>query len=541
MKHLGAIGADLGAVACFFAKPWTVLAPEVLSIARGWLLNEAAIRLRAQGRLTEAVEPMRTGLNLCIGDWLLAAQAANNLSELELARGEISAAITAGEQAVTYADLSGRAIQKMNCRTTLADTLHQAGRRADAGRLFKDAEVWQAERQPEHRQRFSLAEFRHYSFLLSEAEHAAWQRLLTTLPADHPRESSQGALAWLGETRSDEASLSLIAACSAVSERARGSEVTSRELFVTEPSLLNIGLHHLTLAQVELYKSTSIAPTGAAEAEITAAVKNLRTASAMHHLPRGLLTRAWLRYLSGNKVGCHEDLDEAWEIAERGPMPLFQADIQLTRARLFRDRAALAEARRLIEKHGYHRRDGELEDAEAAARGWEETKPIQSSESLQAKPGLELNEDSMRDQVFISYSHRDKRLMEEFQIQLKPYLRARPITVWSDKQIASGAKWFDEIQAALAKTSVAVLLVSPDFLASDFIHEHELGPLLKEAEAGGVKILWVLLRECAYKETPLKDYQAVVSPPAKPLAEMKAERARAWVRICEEIKNAVNP
>jgi hypothetical protein len=51
-------------------------------------------------------------------------------------------------------------------------------------------------------------------------------------------------------------------------------------------------------------------------------------------------------------------------------MPLIQADIQLYRARLFRDRAALAEARRLIEKHGYHRRDEEVADAELAAQGW---------------------------------------------------------------------------------------------------------------------------------------------------------------------------
>lgn len=72
---------------------------------------------------------------------------------------------------------------------------------------------------------------------------------------------------------------------------------------------------------------------------------------------------------SGFEESCRADLDEAWEIAERGPMPLFQADILLYRARLFRDRAALAEARRLIEKHGYHRRDEELADAEAAARG----------------------------------------------------------------------------------------------------------------------------------------------------------------------------
>jgi hypothetical protein len=93
----------------------------------------------------------------------------------------------------------------------------------------------------------------------------------------------------------------------------------------------------------------------------------------------------------------------------------------------------------------------------------------------------------------------------------------------------------------LSKAGVAVLLVSPDFLASDFIHEHELGPLLKEAKAGGVRILWVPLRSSAYKETPLNDLQAVSSPD-EPLAQMsKAHRDEAWVEICKEIKRAVNP
>jgi len=73
------------------------------------------------------------------------------------------------------------------------------------------------------------------------------------------------------------------------------------------------------------------------------------------------------------------DLDEAWEIAERGPMPLFLANIHLHRARLFfRDanypwespQQDLAEARRLIVKHGYWRRKEELEDAEEAAKSW---------------------------------------------------------------------------------------------------------------------------------------------------------------------------
>jgi hypothetical protein len=145
----------------------------------------------------------------------------------------------------------------------------------------------------------------------------------------------------------------------------------------------------------------------------------------------------------------------------------------------------------------------------------------------------------VKDLVFISYSHEDRRFLDDLQKHLKPYLRTGTITAWSDEQIEPGSRWFDEIKAALARTSVAVMLVSPDFLASDFIHEQELGPLLKEAEAGGVKIRWILIRDCAWKETPLKDYQAVVSPPDKPFASMtKAKRDTAWRRVCEEIKRA---
>lgn len=130
--------------------------------------------------------------------------------------------------------------------------------------------------------------------------------------------------------------------------------------------------------------------------------------------------------------------------------------------------------------------------------------------------------------------------MKELLVHLKPLQRSGAVTAWSDQQIASGAQWFQEIQKALSKARVAVLLVSPDFLASDFIHEHELGPLLKEAEAGGVRILWVPLRASAYKATDLKDLQAV-SKPGSPLAKLnKARRDEAWVRVCEEIQRAIS-
>jgi hypothetical protein len=167
-------------------------------------------------------------------------------------------------------------------------------------------------------------------------------------------------------------------------------------------------------------------------------------------------------------------------------------------------------------------------------------KTVQTGDNIQAtSETTKPNAEPVRDLVFICYSHKDKRWLNDLQTHLKPYVRNGSMRAWSDKQIAPGSKWLPEIKAALASTKVAVHLVTPDFLASDFIHEHELTPLLKEAEKTKVSIIWIPVRACAYKETLLKDYQAVIDP-EKPLANMKAERDKAWVKIGEEIKKAVS-
>jgi len=354
-KKLGAIGADLGVVACFFAAPWTTLTPNLAPADQAWLLHEAAYNLRALGRLTEAGEPMQVGLEMYIDDkdWRAAATTASNLSALELTRGEVAAAVFAAEQSVAYADRSRDVFEQIVSRATQADALHQAGRRDESRNLFEDAESRQAAFQPMHPRLYSTRGIQYCEFLLSDGERLAWQCWLLAHPA--------------GRTAA-------ITTCETVIERTT-TIFDWRKLPRWDPaadSLLDIALDHLILAQATFFKTLLVLSTGwpSAVDHITAAVDGLRAAGQMQFLPRGLLTRAWLRCLSGDEAGCRADLDEAWEIAERGPMPLFQADIQLYRARLFRDRAALAEARRLIEKHGYHRRDGELADAEAAAEGW---------------------------------------------------------------------------------------------------------------------------------------------------------------------------
>jgi hypothetical protein len=111
------------------------------------------------------------------------------------------------------------------------------------------------------------------------------------------------------------------------------------------------------------------------------AFKGFRVGGREDFLPFIYQTRAWLRCLIGNHTGpesAQSDLNAAWEIAERGSMKLFLADIHLYRARLFfREQSYpwespqddLAAAEKLINDCGYHRRDEELADAKLAILG----------------------------------------------------------------------------------------------------------------------------------------------------------------------------
>jgi hypothetical protein len=144
-----------------------------------------------------------------------------------------------------------------------------------------------------------------------------------------------------------------------------------------------------------------------------------------------------------------------------------------------------------------------------------------------------------RDKVFISYSHKDKSWLKLLKDHLEPYQRHSKLSVWDDSSIKPGEKWREEIRRAIATAKVAVLLVSPSFLASDFIAEHELPPLLNAAGKKGMTILWIPVSSSSYSETEIGEYQAACDP-AKPLRGLSpAKRDEALVDICKKIKAAM--
>lgn len=370
-KHLGAFGADLGAVACFFDQRWTKVSPILTVHDQAWFLGEAAFRLRAIGRLSEALQPMRAGMAMKIEqeDWKNAAITAGNLSGLELTLGDVNLAVADAEKAVAHADRSLDSFQRMAQRTALADALHQSGRRDEARALFREAEEMQMKEQPEYPLLYSLQGFRYCDLLLSQPERTTWTLVIGWPPA-----------AESGET----------AVCRSVENRAAKTLRWSED---NRLGILDIARDHLTLGRALLFRSVVQArgsptqPTKnsaplinqAGQNHLTAAANGFRHAGQMDNLLWGLLSRAWLQFLQGNHDDARTDLDEAWEIAERGPMRLHIADIHLYRARLFHavqpypwnsPHADLAAARKLIEACGYWRRKEELEDAEAASQRW---------------------------------------------------------------------------------------------------------------------------------------------------------------------------
>jgi len=296
------------------------------------------------GRLTEAIEPMRAAIriNVTRKNWTNAPVDACNLSDLDLVLGEIADAQKDAELAVTYADRSRDPFEEMSKRTTYADTLHQGGYRTEAANAFREAEQRQAKNQPNYPLLYSLGGFLYCDLLLALPECLAWRRVLGCTDSS---KSDRQACCNLLRTISG-----------------RAAQALKWEEQVPDVPLLDLALHNLTLGRVALYETVIVSTDwplknqdSQIKTQMDTAVNGLRRAGDVTRLPS------------------RDDLDEAWEIAERGPMRLHMADIHLYRARLFfreteypweSPEADLAAARKLIEQCGYWRRKEELEDAE---------------------------------------------------------------------------------------------------------------------------------------------------------------------------------
>jgi tetratricopeptide (TPR) repeat protein len=156
-----------------------------------------------------------------------------------------------------------------------------------------------------------------------------------------------------------------------------------------------------------------------------------------------------------------------------------------------------------------------------------------------------------RNAIFISYAHEDdeppKRWLHRLMVHLKPLVRQQDLVVWCDQQLKVGDSWRAEIQRHLSDARVAVLLVSPAFLASEFIANEELPVFLMREQSEGLKILPVLLAPSVVHRTKfgeegfaLTNFHAA-GLPTHTLSEMpEAEQNRVLAQLAERIMELVS-
>lgn len=133
-------------------------------------------------------------------------------------------------------------------------------------------------------------------------------------------------------------------------------------------------------------------------------------------------------------------------------------------------------------------------------------------------------------EVFISYSKQDKDLRDGLLAHLRPLEREGIIT-WHDRQILPGTEWNEEIKARLNAADIILLLISADFLNTDYCNQVEIPEALRRHEAGEATVMPVILKACSWKYTPLAAIQAYPEK-AKPIV--------SWQYVDDAYTNVVD-
>lgn len=101
--------------------------------------------------------------------------------------------------------------------------------------------------------------------------------------------------------------------------------------------------------------------------------------------------------------------------------------------------------------------------------------------------------------IFISYSHQDEKWKDALQKQLRVFQLHADFPVWDDRQIDIGDTWLPQIEAAIAAAKVAILLISSDFLISEFVCRQEIPRFLQRRAADGLRVVPLVVEPCPWQ------------------------------------------
>jgi internalin A len=139
--------------------------------------------------------------------------------------------------------------------------------------------------------------------------------------------------------------------------------------------------------------------------------------------------------------------------------------------------------------------------------------------------------------LFLSYSHKDKKYVDELRKALKPTERNGLIQSWYDGEITAGEEWKPLIEQRLREADIIVCQLSRDFLDSDFCVLNELETAIRRREAGKAGLVAYVLHDCDWKETKIAKFQ--ILPSEAKAIDGRNNKHKYWTEIADGIKAAV--
>ena len=157
---------------------------------------------------------------------------------------------------------------------------------------------------------------------------------------------------------------------------------------------------------------------------------------------------------------------------------------------------------------------------------------------MSVKPNTADIAEQPKGAVFISYSKEDVAWRKRVQAFLNSIEAEGEAEVWADDRIDAGEDWYPEIRKAIDRSAVAVLLLTKDFLRTDFIAKQEIPELLRRREELGMKLIPLLIHDCPWKAVRWLRALNIVPTKATPLDTMSEQQQDTFLsRMTEDIAN----
>ena len=149
-----------------------------------------------------------------------------------------------------------------------------------------------------------------------------------------------------------------------------------------------------------------------------------------------------------------------------------------------------------------------------------------------------MTEDNNRMELFFSYSHKDEALRVELEKHLSILRRQGVLTNWHDRKIQPGVEWKGEIDSHIRSAGVVLLLISADFLASDYCYDREMHVALERHESGAARVIPVIIRSVDWAGAPFGKLQ-VLPKDGKPVVSWE-DQDEAFTNIAQGIRSAIS-